>query len=254
MNFIKEFTDYRRLIVFCGLMAFFIISGPYGTYNLPFNTRASYWISWVIVTLLPMILLFNILNHHPKFKNLNIWAKDLATLIFGIPIAAAAGTFIGHQFFPLFLVTFKNYLLEAQFQSPILIGFVAILHLTREKHIKKPTTINLNIANKTQTEQTVFLSRLPSHLGKNLVSISVSDHYLEIKTDKGVHLELLSLTKALEELIDYPGLQIHRSYWVAQTAIKKKLWQGSRLFIILTDGSQLPVSRSYHKNLMDFKP
>lgn len=252
MSFVKEFTDYRRLIIFCGLMAFFIISGPYGTYNLPFNTRASYWISWVFVTLLPMILLFNILNHHPKLKNLNIWIKDLATLIFGIPIAAAAGTFIGHQFFPFFLVTFKNYLLEAQFQSPILIGFVVILHLTRKKPIEKPAAISLNIANKTQ--QAVFLSRLPSHLGKNLISISVSDHYLEIKTDRGMHLELLSLTKALEELIDYPGLQIHRSYWVAQTAIKKKLWQGSRLFVVLTDGRKLPVSRSYQKNLMGFKP
>lgn len=247
MNIVKEFTDYRRVIVFLGLVAFFILSGPYGTFNLPFNIRASYWLSWLIVTLLPMMVVYNILSHHPRFASLNIWYKDLATLIFGMPIAAAAGIFMGHQFFPTFLISFENYLLEGQFQSPMLIGFVAILHLTQKP--PAPANIDATAIDEFATIEPVFFKRIPQHLGKILISLSVSDHYLEIKTAKGSHLELLSLTKAIEELQDYAGFKIHRSHWVAKQAIAKKKWQGSRLFVILTDGTKLPVSRSYHKNL-----
>ena len=75
-----------------------------------------------------------------------------------------------------------------------------------------------------------------------------------MQTTIGSHLVLLSLTQALTELEDYPGRRIHRSHWVADDAVQDQFWDGTRLFVRLTDGAVLPVSRSYRRNLLKKRP
>ena len=91
-------------------------------------------------------------------------------------------------------------------------------------------------------EVSPLLSRIPFELGDDVMSLSANQHYLDVHTRKGNALVLYRLSDAMKELGDR-GVQIHRSYWVAYDAIRAIKRDGSALFVILDDGTTLPVSR-----------
>ena len=91
----------------------------------------------------------------------------------------------------------------------------------------------------------VFLKRLPVELGTDLICIVMEDHYLRVYTDKGEHLLLLRLKDALEELGDYSGLQVHRSWWVSEQAVIKIDRKDRKVILTMINGVEIPVSRTY---------
>jgi DNA-binding LytR/AlgR family response regulator len=90
-----------------------------------------------------------------------------------------------------------------------------------------------------------ILDRLPANLRGNLSHLSMQDHYVDIRTDRGGTLVLMRLADAIAETEGVTGLQIHRSHWVAKDAVKGTSRQDGRLFLEMQDGTLLPVSRSY---------
>jgi DNA-binding LytR/AlgR family response regulator len=97
-----------------------------------------------------------------------------------------------------------------------------------------------------------FLRRLPTRLGRDLVRVSVYDHYVEAHTRRGHELILIRFADALAELDGYDGLQIHRSHWVARAAVRRVLrGEGRSLSVELDDGTRLPVSRSRESAVRD---
>lgn len=73
----------------------------------------------------------------------------------------------------------------------------------------------------------------------------MQDHYVEVKTKLGAQLVLMRFSDALEELTDQPGWRIHRSHWVAEDVVADIRREGRKTFIVTTDDSELPVSRTY---------
>lgn len=90
-----------------------------------------------------------------------------------------------------------------------------------------------------------ILDRLPFDKRGPLISLSVQDHYVEVTTRKGHELILLRLSDALREVGDTPGLQVHRSHWIALDAVRSVRRDGARAIVTLTDGRDIPVSRTY---------
>ena len=70
-----------------------------------------------------------------------------------------------------------------------------------------------------------------------------------VVTDRSRALLLLRLADAIEELEGAEGMRIHRSYWVALDAIASSRREGGKLLLKMTDGVELPVSRSYVKDV-----
>lgn len=89
-----------------------------------------------------------------------------------------------------------------------------------------------------------LLRRMPADLGTDLVRVSACDHYVEVVTRRGQALILLRLTDAIAELGGIPGMQIHRSHWVARTAMVRVVVKQRRPMLVLHDGTHLPISRS----------
>lgn len=87
-----------------------------------------------------------------------------------------------------------------------------------------------------------LLDRLPTAVGRRLVSISADLHYLLVVTRRGRATLLGSLTEAERELGEC-GVRIHRSHWVALDAVRRlrRSTQGWRCELV--DGRSLPVSR-----------
>lgn len=90
-----------------------------------------------------------------------------------------------------------------------------------------------------------ILDRLPANVRGNLSHMSMQDHYVDIRTDRGGTLVLMRLADAIAETDGVEGLQIHRSHWVAKDAVKGTARQDGRLLLEMKDGTLLPVSRTY---------
>lgn len=90
-----------------------------------------------------------------------------------------------------------------------------------------------------------ILERVPLPQRGRLVALSVEDHYVEVSTDKGRALVLMRLGDAIREAAPVPGVQIHRSHWVALEAVTRVVRAEGRVAVELADGRRLPVSRGY---------
>ena len=90
-----------------------------------------------------------------------------------------------------------------------------------------------------------LLDRLPIEKRGVLMSLSAEDHYTRVRTSHGEELLLMRLTDAIREAAPTPGLQVHRSHWVAVGAVAQVTRGKDRATIHLTGGAEVPASRSY---------
>lgn len=89
-----------------------------------------------------------------------------------------------------------------------------------------------------------FMDRLPARMGRDVVYLKMSDHYVEVFTTTGHGLLLMRFGDAMAEL-EGTGIQVHRSYWVANKHVEGLVRQGRRWSLRLTGGSRVPVSRHH---------
>lgn len=90
-----------------------------------------------------------------------------------------------------------------------------------------------------------LIDRLPDAARGPILSISGSDHYVEVRTERGSAAVLLRFSDALREIGPVPGERVHRSHWVADAAVDSLRRDGQRHFVVLKTGDELPVSRTY---------
>jgi len=92
---------------------------------------------------------------------------------------------------------------------------------------------------------TTLLSRLPKRLGEDVVALQSEDHYLRVHTTLGSDLILMRLSDAIAAMEPSLGLQVHRSWWVAESAVCEIIRSEQRTHVKLTNGLLVPVGRSY---------
>lgn len=89
-----------------------------------------------------------------------------------------------------------------------------------------------------------ILDRLPFDKRGALVSLTVEDHYVRIRTVNGEGMVLLRLSDAIREAGQTPGAQVHRSHWVAFDQVASVQRKGDRAILTLKTGAEIPASRS----------
>lgn len=89
-----------------------------------------------------------------------------------------------------------------------------------------------------------LLDRLPPARRGSLLWLSSQGHYVEVATTRGRGLLLMRLADAIGETAPEPGLQVHRSHWVALRAVTGARRQDGRAQLLLRDGTAVPVSRA----------
>lgn len=88
----------------------------------------------------------------------------------------------------------------------------------------------------------------PSARGK-LLSISVRDHYVDVRTSHGHVSLLMRFCDAMAEAEPVDGVQVHRSHWVAWDAIAAVENADGKAVLHLKCGGAVPVSRSHREKL-----
>jgi hypothetical protein len=94
------------------------------------------------------------------------------------------------------------------------------------------------------TPRTPRLFARSRKLHGKLLCLQMQDHYVSVHCASGTDLLLLRLRDAIEEADGLEGLQVHRSWWVARSAVAQVRREGSRLMLRLENGIDFPVSRS----------
>ncbi|MCX7567584.1 LytTR family DNA-binding domain-containing protein [Sulfitobacter sp. F26169L] len=89
-----------------------------------------------------------------------------------------------------------------------------------------------------------FMHRLPLQARAPLVRIEAQDHYLNVVTKRGNELILMRMGDAMTELRGQ-GVQVHRSHWVSPDAVTGHRREKGRDVLQMSDGSDVPVSRSF---------
>ncbi len=96
-----------------------------------------------------------------------------------------------------------------------------------------------------QQAQNDFVNLLPIEKRGKLICLQMDDHYLNVTTSNGSHLLLMRFKDALEKLSQFPGLQTHRSWWVALDAVQRTKKDGRKLILVMENGTEVPVSQTY---------
>jgi hypothetical protein len=97
-----------------------------------------------------------------------------------------------------------------------------------------------------------FGERLPHRLrGAAILAVQGEDHFVRVHTVLGEHLVWMRLGNALEEVAGLDGMQTHRSWWVARSAVTGVRRGNGRATLTLSNGLQAPVSRRFSADLRE---
>jgi len=89
-----------------------------------------------------------------------------------------------------------------------------------------------------------LMARLPAALEGEILALQAEDHYVRVHTTRGSTLLLMRMADAIAELDGQPGLQVHRSWWVARGAVSGAAPTGRRASLTLVNGLIVPVTRA----------
>ena len=95
-----------------------------------------------------------------------------------------------------------------------------------------------------------FYRRLSSTVSRDIVYLTVDDHYVEVHTTNGSCITLMRFADAVAHLGDL-GLRTHRSYWIALRHLVRLEMVDGRTVAHLSSGTWVPVSRRYEPALRD---
>lgn len=88
-------------------------------------------------------------------------------------------------------------------------------------------------------------ARLEPGVQAPLLRLQVRDHYVDVVTERGQASLLMRFADAMAELDGVPGLQVHRSHWVADAAVARVRRERGKHILETRDGAEIPVSKTY---------
>jgi DNA-binding LytR/AlgR family response regulator len=225
--------------------------GPFYTFSsLTFSNRLVYWAIISYVNYLVGFCVSLYVGHLFYAKGMpELASRMISGFVSGIPIAFIVWTVNKYIY---------GFDMSGGFGFWKLLGYCAIIAMvislmfylfSLETRKNEPFSSQPTLGKISKNQ--AFLQRLPAHLGRDILALEAQDHYVSVTTKNGSALVLIRLVDAIAELDGLEGLRIHRSHWVAAEAISKTKRENGKLLVELTNGTALPVSRTYAKNLKD---
>ncbi len=233
----------RFWAVFSAIIVVFAIIGPFGTFErMTLATRMVYWAitmtgSWAI-----SVTTIAVFNHMPIFARLNSHLRlALACFTASLPIALFL-RFLLPYFSPNIEISILVHYLYA---LPLTLAFGFLATMVLSAHNKSHTSAD-DEANKKLNE--LLLHRLSPKNRGPVKYMTMEDHYVRVTTTRGEELVLMRMGDAVSAASCLPGVRIHRSHWVNSQFAQDTRKEAGRTLIVMDDGKQLPVSRTYQKD------
>lgn len=239
-----------------GFAVVMAVTGPFGTYALMgLGDRLVYFVVLGGANWLQVILLaawFGGLEPVDRWPVVGRMA--LVGLVASVPGTAEIfliNAWVGR---PIPLSALPNIFPENAFLTiviSVVVGLFVEQRLRAAADVERDRVASLRPPSAPNPEAPDFFRRVPPALGRDLLALEMEDHYLRIHTVLGSDLILLRLRDALAELGDGRGLQVHRSWWVAEGAIASIERSAGRLILVLRNGLRVPVSKTYRDQVKE---
>ncbi len=242
-------TNPRLYAVFGIVVLIFAISGPFGTleaFSLPH--RLGLWFLLHAFTWVTAIFSLNIFSRALANTLPNKWLHLTICAIFaGFPVSLVTMWIEPLLKSDHFQLSFENWLLALSTAVPLTLAFSILSNLAAgnesDEGIATPRPLpDTTVAN--TLAQPKLMARLPLEKRGDLISLSAADHYVEVVTTKGSSLILMRLADAVTETAPLEGRMIHRSHWVANTAIARVEGSIGKAKLYTVDGRYFPLSRA----------
>jgi len=220
--------------------------GPYGTFvSMAFPMRLLYWgASAVLITLLVRAALWLLLPRLVPASWPIVAKRAVAAALAALPGGYLAGllhrVLTGGEYTPHFFVVYAYTIVPTV--------LITVL-LTRRQPATAPAEPLAPVPDAGATAAAFVARAAPRLRGGRLLALEAEDHYLRIHTDRGSDLVLMRLRDAVADLAGVPGLQVHRSFWVAEAGVAQVIRRGQAWQIVLAGGLAVPVSRNYGASL-----
>lgn len=239
-----SFNEFLRpswmgFLVLCGLAGFLTFTGVYDAVTeLPFWLGWLYWLLTLVIGCLVGYGVIASLGKLDVHKSIPYGASLIAATAAVTAVIAILQISIGHPV-PL---SFIPFLFGQVFVISMMIFFLGYVSSGYKKGLSSEAAKRDPVKH--------FLEHLPmKYRDAELYAISSEDHYLRVHTNKGEDLILMRLSDAIHDLKDADGLQTHRSWWVASSAISDVKKENGRVEFVLKSGVLAPVSRTYQSNV-----
>ncbi|MEM9633047.1 MAG: LytTR family DNA-binding domain-containing protein [Pseudomonadota bacterium] len=239
-RFLKDlaapFTSRHHLVLLAALSIFAGLIGPFGTYgDLPLATRLFYWSVMVAGTASVGHVSATSLE---RFLKRTGWPFHIQQAVMSVLVAVPVCLVVTVISSGLGFGNFIAGLPSLYVQCVAVTGFVVILfNLLPSAPIAEPTSPHAG--------KPALLERLPLARRGRVLRLAAQDHYVEVITDKGRTLVPMRFRDAISEMEPESGLQVHRSHWVALHAVTGRCRSGKKSGLRLSDGSFVPVGRSF---------
>lgn len=250
----RELTKYIlspiTLVAFMAAGALMTLMGPFGTYvSLSLWERAAYWYTLVGISILLGIVIRRAVDQK--------WPAR--SFCFRANLTAAVFTFL----FTPCIIFLNVSMVEKQaewtsipvWMMYLAVGIVpfsvnAILYFMLRFRPMVPAGAPVDYVEETSERPRLF-ERLSDDLGEELIRMSVQDHFVHVHLVGGSERLRMRFGDAVQEVEGVPGMQVHRSHWVAKDAVEGYVQIGGRVSLCLSDGSEVPVSRNYRQHVED---
>ncbi|MXO81833.1 LytTR family transcriptional regulator [Altererythrobacter aestiaquae] len=251
----------RKIVVDLTIMTVIGIAlafiGPFGSFEQPLAYRLVAWLGFAYLGYAiysPMSFVVEKLGSSLDLPRPGLWVA--AVLFATIPMAVAVWS-IGFLPGPIRMPTLEQALTIYMYVLVVGGGVTALFYALESRQVtpEAPAVARVDDDPRQEPPQPDppirFLERLPPNLGTNLIALEMEDHYVRAHTDMGSDLILLRMRDAVAELDGMDGAQVHRSWWVARSAVEGARREGRNVRLQLSSGLEAPVSRGAAPDLKE---
>lgn len=221
----------RDLALAAFVGAFIGVIGPFGSFlNGPLGPRIAYWTASVVLGTVIYGVTLRLARTVARRMKWPGWVAFLLGATVGSGPVAVVSWVIAVRMWPFLAQTLnaRDWWLQCLVMGLPLAGGYALLHLYFEGRGA--------MAN--EADDTGPPDRFP----REVICLQMEDHYVRAHTSQGSKLHLMTLSDAMAR-VARPGLQVHRSWWVARDAVAQVTRDGRALRLKLLNGLEVPVAR-----------
>lgn len=213
------------------------LSGPLGTYeHIPSPLR---WAVWFGLTAIAAVM----------YHSIDAVVEPFVRRANRLAHACVIATGMAAVYAPIALYLFERLNMSYGVPAPslimILVAFLATFTFDMFRELPEAAQ------NVEGHKILVDWTKLGVSRGGDLLAISADDHYVRVQTRIGEQRVLLRFGDALDMVALVEGMRVHRSHWVALSAIAGLEVTEGRHFIVLENGSRIPISKKRLEELPD---
>lgn len=245
-----------ELAMMAGVGLFFGLAGLYNTSEAPLDFRIGYWMPVMVLGGIIVMLTEQAWRQLP----VSILQTPAASFVAVTLIATAGESVVVNLFEPSHDTAMPVYYYIGQLLLNVMIvmiPMVAMLRVVRmflrreSGHTKEASTIAVS-----QQDTACAPSLIARHLraplrSSTLHAVQAEDHYIRVFTADGEDLIKMRFADALACLQDRKGFRLHRSWWVAASAIRSAKYNRGSGEVELAGDITAPLSRTYVASLRE---